>query len=166
MTYSFSERERGEAADATAGADKLLLLSRPRLQSPVLLLPAARGAPATDGLFPGPSSGCVPEPSPPARPRYSRTSPAQEPQVAEDCKMLASTPEEGVSRGPDVHQPPVAEVPAPPWSRLIALPPHSDIGVINLRDRIAALGKDFFKSTAQISADARIRFAAHHHMHR
>jgi len=76
--------------------------------------------------------------------------------MAEDCKMLASTPEGGANRGPDAAQPPMAEAPAPAWSRLIALPPHSEIGVIDLRPRIAALGKDVFKSTAQISADARI----------
>ena len=80
--------------------------------------------------------------------------------MAEDCKMLASTPEGGANRGPDAAQPPMAEATAPAWSRLIALPPHSEIGVIDLRPRIAALGKDVFKSTAQISADARIRLAA------
>ena len=48
------------------------------------------------------------------------------------------------------------------WSRLIALPPHTEIGVVGLRQQIAALGKGFFKSTAQISEDARIRCAAYH----
>ena len=47
-----------------------------------------------------------------------------------------------------------------PWSRLIPLPPHSDIGVIELRQKDFVLGKGIFKSTAPIRADARIRRAA------
>ena len=80
--------------------------------------------------------------------------------MAEDSKTLAVKHEEGANRSLDVKQGPVAEAPAPPWSRLIALPPHSEIGIIELRQRGAPLGKSVFKSTAQISADARIRRAA------
>ena len=80
--------------------------------------------------------------------------------MAEDSKTLAVKHEEGANRSLDVKQGPVAEAPAPPWSRLIALPPHSEIGIIELRQRGASLGKSVFKSTAQISADARIRRAA------
>ena len=75
--------------------------------------------------------------------------------------MLAVKHGEGGNRSVDGKQGPGAEAPAPPWSRLIPLPPHSDIGVIELRQRAFALGKGAFKSTAStISADARIRRAA------
>jgi len=80
--------------------------------------------------------------------------------MAEDSKMLAAKHGEGGNRSVDGKQGPGAEAPAPPWPRLIPLPPHSDIGVIELRQRAFALGKGAFKSTAPISADARIRRAA------
>ena len=107
-----------------------------------------------------PPCGDVPEPCPPAGSRSSHAAPAQKLQMAEDSKMLAAKHGEGGNRSVDGKQGPGAEAPAPPWSRLIPLPPHSDIGVIELRQRAFALGKGAFKSTAPISADARIRRAA------
>ena len=74
--------------------------------------------------------------------------------------MQTVRPEKGEDSSPDAIQKPPVAAPAASWARLIALPPHSMIGVLDLRLRMTALGKDLFQSYAQISSDARIRSAA------
>ena len=79
-----------------------------------------------------------------------------------DCGMQRSAPDDSdTSSTPDADLQPPVPVATVPWARLIALPPHSAIGIIDLRQQMEALGKDR-QRPAQLGSDARVRSAAPH----
>ena len=154
---SVNTKEKAAHINLTFQADHAQAMARAKEQAQTQAHQGQAPAPAP-AQAQAQAAAAAKRPSPPPEP----PSPPPEPLSSSyDMSLLeAANAQVDAEAGPSPSIAVDARSASAPWSRLIPLPPHSDIGVIELRQKDFVLGKGIFKSTAPIRADARIRRAA------